>query len=206
MCARVVDKPQKRLEILRAAMQVFAEQGVSKVKMSDIACRAGIGKGTLYEYFSSKEELTAGVFALFMQDYEDFVGHRLEHLGTASEQIKAFIRLSFEFVAEKEDVLSLILDLWATSVPRSGLDLIDSEISREYRAFIDYIQAILERGIEQGDFRAHRTDLTASMILALLDGLMFQAILGIIDIHDPNVPETIADHLLISLAKIEIDN
>ena len=38
-------------------MQVFAKKGVAKTKMIDIATIARVGKGTIYEYFASKEDI-----------------------------------------------------------------------------------------------------------------------------------------------------
>lgn len=57
---------QRRQEILMAACQEFQEHSVKSVSMSDIAQRAQIGKSTIYEYFSSKDDLIrqAGLWLL----------------------------------------------------------------------------------------------------------------------------------------------
>lgn len=47
----------KRAELVSAAVEVFAERGYEQTSMEDIRNRAGCSKGTLYSYFSSKEEL-----------------------------------------------------------------------------------------------------------------------------------------------------
>ena len=44
-------------EILRAAMQTFVERGFAATRLEEVAARAGVSKGTLYLYFSNKEEL-----------------------------------------------------------------------------------------------------------------------------------------------------
>jgi AcrR family transcriptional regulator len=44
-------------EILRAAMQTFVERGFAATKLEEVAARAGVSKGTLYLYFSNKEDL-----------------------------------------------------------------------------------------------------------------------------------------------------
>ncbi len=44
-------------EILRAAMQTFVERGFAATRLEEVASRAGVSKGTLYLYFSNKEEL-----------------------------------------------------------------------------------------------------------------------------------------------------
>ena len=57
MAPKIVDKEAKKTQIIIAATQVFSKLGVAKTKMIDIAQAAGIGKGTIYEYFRSKEEI-----------------------------------------------------------------------------------------------------------------------------------------------------
>ncbi len=68
MTPRTTDKKNKRDQILRAALGVFAERGVHDFKMIDIARSLGMGKGTLYEYFPSKEAVITGSLELFSED------------------------------------------------------------------------------------------------------------------------------------------
>jgi AcrR family transcriptional regulator len=55
---RKADRPG---EIVRAAMQVFAEKGFAAARLEDIARRAGVSKGALYLYFETKEDLFRAV-------------------------------------------------------------------------------------------------------------------------------------------------
>ena len=58
-----VNKKDKHVRIIQAGLKVFARDGYSNAKIIDIAESAGIGKGTVYEYFSSKKELFLNVFS-----------------------------------------------------------------------------------------------------------------------------------------------
>lgn len=51
--------PEKQDQILRGAAAVFAEDGYEGASMSRIAARAGVSKGTLYNYFGGKAEMFA---------------------------------------------------------------------------------------------------------------------------------------------------
>jgi len=53
----MIEKTDKRHEIMRAAMEIIAEQGFHGAPMSMIAAKAGVGAGTIYRYFESKEVL-----------------------------------------------------------------------------------------------------------------------------------------------------
>ncbi|MGZ9582980.1 TetR/AcrR family transcriptional regulator [Paenibacillus marinisediminis] len=57
--------------ILDAAYELFGSNGFYETKMSDIAKQAGIAKGTLYLYFTSKEQLFA---AISKRDFDQFLG------------------------------------------------------------------------------------------------------------------------------------
>ena len=48
-------------EIVQAALALFAERGFAATKLEDVAARAGIGKGTIYLYFPTKEDLFRAV-------------------------------------------------------------------------------------------------------------------------------------------------
>ena len=48
---------QKRRQIVAHAARLFAAEPFDKVRLNDVAAAAGVGKGTLYVYFESKEEL-----------------------------------------------------------------------------------------------------------------------------------------------------
>ncbi len=56
--------PEKQEQILRGAAAVFAEDGYEGASMSRIAARAGVSKGTLYNYFDGKAEMFASWMSL----------------------------------------------------------------------------------------------------------------------------------------------
>ena len=70
MSPKIVDKELKKMEILHAAIKVFASKGIPNTKMIDIAREAGIGKGTIYEYFRSKKEIIQETFQAFLQELD----------------------------------------------------------------------------------------------------------------------------------------
>jgi AcrR family transcriptional regulator len=81
-------RPQERpTEILRAAIDVFAERGLAGARVEDIAARAGVSKGTIYLYFDGKEEL-------FIEAIRDRFARTLEDLASAPPADPAPARLS----------------------------------------------------------------------------------------------------------------
>jgi len=86
-------KPDKREEILRAALELIAEQGFHGAPMAMIADRAGVGAGTIYRYFENKDVLIAElyrdlegrIYPALLEGYasEKPIRERFLHLGTA---------------------------------------------------------------------------------------------------------------------------
>ena len=57
-------KPEKRDEIIRAAMELIAGHGFHGAPMALVAERAGVAAGTIYRYFESKDDLIRATHAL----------------------------------------------------------------------------------------------------------------------------------------------
>lgn len=86
-------KLDKRDEIVRAALELIAENGFHGAPMAMIADRAGVGAGTIYRYFENKDvlinelyrELEQRLYVVLMEDYspQKPVRERFIHLGTA---------------------------------------------------------------------------------------------------------------------------
>lgn len=83
----------KRREILDAAELVFTTRGFTAARMDDIADTAGVAKGTLYLYFSSKQELFVSLLEERTQEYVNTLGGWLENAQSLSEFIHISVKL-----------------------------------------------------------------------------------------------------------------
>jgi len=176
---KIVDKEAKKLEILDAAMKVFAEKGFANTKMLDISGRAHIGKGTIYEYFSSKDDIFEYVFIHFMKTMEASVTDALHCSETPEEKIRCmFMNWANMVVQHSSDIMEVMLDFWAEAVRKKDereLGIVNLE--KIYTDFRVIIQSILEEGIQRGHFRDQDAYHTASLMLGAMDGIMIQWIL-----------------------------
>ena len=55
--AIIVDKEKKRSDIACSCMEILLQYGIKNLTISQIAKTAGVGKGTIYEYFENKEDI-----------------------------------------------------------------------------------------------------------------------------------------------------
>ncbi len=63
----------KKEKILEAAFLVYRDAGFSTVRMEDIAKKAGVGKGTMYQYFRSKEDLLEATIESCILGYTEYL-------------------------------------------------------------------------------------------------------------------------------------
>ena len=101
------DKHQRRQDILRAASQAFADQPFAAVTMADVAQRAGLAKGTVYLYYTTKEALflhlvTEALDAWFVEVAEALTRERAQ-LGP-----EALAELLVRTLAAREELTRLL--------------------------------------------------------------------------------------------------
>jgi AcrR family transcriptional regulator len=63
-------KKQKRENIAKSCFEIFAKNGFHNISVSQIAKTAGIGKGTVYEYFSNKEDIVLELMECMQREYD----------------------------------------------------------------------------------------------------------------------------------------
>jgi AcrR family transcriptional regulator len=99
MARKRIPAEERRLRILDAAVEVFAEHGYAGAKMQDIAARAGVVPSVLYDHFGSKRELHIALLELHAEQLRDRSLRRLEN-ASVEELVRASIARYFEFVEQ----------------------------------------------------------------------------------------------------------
>lgn len=174
--ARIVDRPAKTGTILRAAAQVFAEQGYQVATMDAIADRAGIGKGTLYEYFRDKQSLFFAVFDDYIASMARLARQSVEHSSaTATAQIQQAIHSVLAMSAEARDLFPLVFEFWAAASPNRHAH-VATLFRKTYAQFRGLLAGLIHNGQQQGEFdRAADAAQIAAVLVGALDGLFLQA-------------------------------
>ncbi|HOP06415.1 MAG TPA: TetR/AcrR family transcriptional regulator [candidate division Zixibacteria bacterium] len=200
MAPRTADKESKRLQILSAALQVVARKGMHGFKMIEIAEQAGVGKGTLYEYFPSKEKMLSGVFEMFFAEFLEYIGKRMAGIEDPAEKIRRYVVYSIEFLCEREDLVDGLFDFYAGGIPRKNGASPLFEMTDAYRKAIADLAGIIEKGIARKVFRPVDARFFAAMILATIDGLWFQMALRVTPMKKGINGPRLADMILSGLS------
>lgn len=170
----IVDKIEKKGKILEAAISVFAKKGAANTKMTDIADAAKIGKGTIYEYFTSKDDIFIAAFYYIMKKAEDVIVNRLSEIQDPLEKLRSFFDAWKEiFSGEFKDYMEIMLDFWAEGI-RSKNEAATFSLKKIYDENRQIIKDILDECVAQNKIQPVNTKIAASIILGALDGEMVQ--------------------------------
>lgn len=138
-------------ELLAAALDLFVERGYAATRLDDVAARAGVSKGTLYLYFTNKEDLFKAVIR----------EHLVPVLGESEQTIDQFEGPSTELLRE------IVMQWWARvgDTQLSGLMKLMIAESSNFPEVAQFyhdeiimrgnalIERALERGMRRGEFR-----------------------------------------------------
>jgi AcrR family transcriptional regulator len=148
------DAQRNRDRILEVARETFTQEGLN-VPVDLIAERAGVGVGTLYRHFPTKEALAGAILA---NRLEQLIGEaeELERSPDPSDAFYGFLRL----MAERSSADMALADAFA----EAGYDVKSTHAGFKER-LLEALDRMLTRAQEAG---AVRTDLTAPDVLALM--------------------------------------
>jgi len=166
---------EKRPLILRAATEVFAEQGFNSVTVAAIADRAGIGKGTVYEYFSSKDELLFAVFEWMNEGIFDRIHGLIEIGGTTLERLRSLLDLGAKITREQMEMQAVVLDFWSASRGTKVEERYNQACLATFRAYRRLVADVIGEGQTAGEIRSDvDPEAVAAMVVAAMDGLGVQ--------------------------------
>jgi TetR/AcrR family fatty acid metabolism transcriptional regulator len=100
---------QRRDAILEAARTVFARQGYANTVVDDIAVQAGIGKGTLYLYFPSKEQIYLAALLEEARRLDADSRTAMSAAATWRDKLRAFVEMRLRYFDEHTDFMRIYM-------------------------------------------------------------------------------------------------
>lgn len=139
----MAEKNQKRQDILNSARALFKDNGFHNTKMEDIAIAAGVGKGTLYEYFKNKQN----IFDESCIEYVDLMIDSVKYICNMDNTFKEKLLILFNGKLKMESDLTIDNILSSKNIiSEKTVKTIIGKISEMY----SMISNIIDQGKEEG--------------------------------------------------------
>jgi TetR/AcrR family fatty acid metabolism transcriptional regulator len=152
----------KKEEILEAASRVFAEKEFHEVLIDDVAALAGVGKGTVYRYFRTKEEL---YFETILQAFDDLSATLAEAVAEEASpmrRLERIVRESLRFSWERRHLLSLLQG------DERRFAMREAELRRRRESIMALVQKVILDGIERREFRGVDARIAAELFRGMI--------------------------------------
>ena len=169
---KIVNKTEKREKLVQAAIPIFAKYGFRETKMSDIAISADVGKGTLYEYFESKDELFLNTFKLWFSYFSEQMQDIVSKEKNPYKQLVLFYDQFFQTIEQYGDTYYIYFDFWSELTRNTNIN--QQEIVSVYQSLRELFADILEDGVQKKVFKTINCTAMSTALLSLADGLLMQ--------------------------------
>ena len=134
-----VIREQARQQIIDAAFELFAEIGYQKTSISAIAKSAGVSKGLIYHYFSSKEDVLIGIFDMLTEMGDQIIDAGAEK--SPKEHLKDVLDQVFLFIEHQTGLAKLMISL---SLQPDALETLREKVQHGNRDQIEKSAQIFE--------------------------------------------------------------
>ena len=155
-------KPAKGAVILKAAEYIFAQKGFHEATISDIAKKAEVSEATIYEYFSSKEELLFTIPAETIHQYQEKNLEILEYIQGAANKLKFLIYRHLKLYASNPDYANVVM-----LILKGNRNFLKTEAYKIVQRSARNTTQVLEEGIKNGEFRP---DINPYLVRAMIWG------------------------------------
>lgn len=154
------DEAKRRL-ILKVAAAKFATKPFHEVKLDDIAAEAKLGKGTIYIYFKSKEDLYVG---LILDGAESLLGDLKSKVAGTVEggtwaQLEALVDALLSFGRGFPHLYELV---------RTGSEARNEGLEKKRAEIATLCARVLRKGVSSGELSDSHPELTAQYLLAFV--------------------------------------
>nr|MBU6203067.1 TetR family transcriptional regulator C-terminal domain-containing protein [Acidobacteriota bacterium] len=160
----------RRVEILEATCKVVIDRGFAGTRIADVAKRLNVSNSLIHYHFDSKEALLAAAFEYYARKDLSEMERDIELGQSATAQLW---RLIESYVPEGSDDVEWMLwiDAWGEALRNPLMKSISQQLDEQS---IDFLERVLRRGNETGEFRCDQPRISAMRLTALIDGLAVQ--------------------------------
>jgi AcrR family transcriptional regulator len=167
-------KAERRERLVRAAIDVLAEKGLSGTRVADIGERAGISPGHVLYYFEGKADIFSRALRTIEDDLRAEAADAFKDMESASARWDWLVERAAPTGRGDARVL-LWMEAWERAPRDPEVSALVGELERRW---IDLLLEVIEYGRARGELEVEDAEAFAVRFSALMDGLMLQVVTG----------------------------
>jgi AcrR family transcriptional regulator len=155
-------------------MGVFSERGFDATSMSLVAGAAGVGKGTIYEYFDSKDEMIAAAILIWLEDIIEGARSLSQRIDDPELRLRTFISESMAEFTRDQSAIQTSISVFQVVLSNLDNSKWSDPIQSAFKDTWKIIVQIIMDGHEKGVFNISdqgEAEKIAINLLAFLDGI-----------------------------------
>ena len=168
---RAREKQARRRQIIDAARALLFEKGIEATSINQIAKRAELAVGTIYFYYSSKEELFAELQEEGLQLLMEELHQASSVVADPKERLRSMAMAYYDFSREHKDYFDIINYFLSSPKILLSSDL-KQRVDQQIENILVFINATLSQGVGAGTFKEHEQESRGVLMLAAFHGLM----------------------------------
>ncbi len=146
--AIIVDKVQKRKDIALACKELFFQNGINDLTISQVARTAGVGKGTIYDYFKNKEDIVFEIVNILLEEHNAKKEKELAGLTSTREKVKAFSSIFYN--DEDVELRQLYKEFISITLSNPDNEMVEFKSANSVLYF-NWFKEIFQEGIDRGE-------------------------------------------------------
>lgn len=167
----------RRETILNSARKLFKEKGFDFTTVDEIAALSELGKGTIYSYFKSKDQIYIAILEEEFQILEERMSLAVEKAGSAVKALDGLYETFIQYNRERRGFIeALFVQVDQQTSVRLG-DLLRG-LKNKSSEWTDLVAGVLQKGIDQGEFAPFEVNQMAEVIIGMILGLIIQSEMG----------------------------
>ncbi len=192
------EKDQRRSAILNAARKLFFEKGFRYVTVENIARKAELSKGSIYLYFSSKEEIYTQILLNDIDKFNKKSSLIFQNGKSAAELVMDFAFIYVDFFLNDRELFRIMMTFMLHTEDMNLAETVNQHIIEVTNNTVKIIETILQQGIEKGEF-------PSDINLRLSRNAMWGLLNGIISLHLFTGKEAHKEERIRSAVKASLD-
>lgn len=154
--------------ILRMAMEVFSEKGFYEADVEEIARRANVGKGTVYNYFGNKQQLFLSVVEWGLETLKDLILSATKEKSTFKEKIHKALYTYFEFFEHRKNFFRVLVHEKSNFRENT-----EKKFTKKYFFHLYLLEEAIQKGIDSCELKRIDSHQCAVMLIGMSNALIY---------------------------------